>query len=418
MLDYIDRRKVILVALLVIGLGVLGYLVYLAIRPEPQPPINVNNANPGPGTGFPPITNGNFSLGNINLPPFGNGNTNTPEPSFPVASPVASGGPTATPLLTQGPVVNPAGAEGGSAVFYDARDGKFYEVSADGTRRQLSDTAYPSAQHVTWSRGQDKAILEFPDGANIVYDIKSQKQYTLPREMTEFSFAPDGSKIAGKFMAEQPADRWVVTVNADGSALTGVEPMGENADKVNVEWAANNQVVALSRTGQDQGLFNQQVLLVGFQGENFKGLNIEGRGFDPRWTPDGQKLLYSVYSDTTNYKPTLYLVDAATDSVGANKQALGLQTWADKCSFTQGAAYCAVPQSLPDGAGFVPELARGVSDYIWKVDLATGATTIVAQPVGENGTGLSATNLTVSGDGRFLYFTDADGRLRSVQLRP
>lgn len=415
MFKNLDRRKVLLVALLVIGLAVLGYLVYLATRPGPEPPVN-GNANVGPGPTFPPI-NGNINLGGVNLPPFANTNVGG-VPEFPQASPIAIGGPTATPVLSQGPVVDPVGTEGGGAVYYDPRDGKFYEVMPDGSRRQLGEAAYPAAEHVTWAPGQDKAILEFPDGANIVYDLKSNKQYTLPREMTEFSFSPEGAKIAGKFMGEQVADRWIVTVNPDGSALTGVEPMGENADKVDLEWAANNQVVALSRTGQTQGLFNQQVLLVGFQSENFKGLNIEGRGFEPRWTPDGQRLLYSVYNDSTNYKPTLYLVDAATDRVGANKQALGLQTWADKCTFSSGTAYCAVPTQLPDGVAFARELARGIPDNIWRVDLATGATTVVAQPVGEGGSGLTATNLTVSVDGRFLYFTDASGRLRSVQLKP
>ncbi len=416
MFKNLDKRKVLLIALLIIGLGVLGWLVYIAARPEP-PPANVNNANVGPGPGFPPV-NGNTNLGGINLPPPETNVNVSGVPTFPEISPVASGGPTATPTLTQGPALTPVGGAGGEAMYYDPSDGKFYEISPDGTRRALADASYPAAERVTWSPGRSQAILEFPDGANIIYDLKAKKQYTLPKEMTEFSFSPEGEKIAGKFMGENVADRWLVTVNPDGSALTGVEPMGENADKVDVEWSANNQVVALSRTGQPRGLFEQHVLLIGFQGENFKGLNIEGRGFVPRWSPDGNRLLYSVYNDTTNYRPTLYLVDGATDRVGGNKQSLGLQTWADKCTFIGGTAYCAVPQSLPDGAGYVRELANNIPDTIWKVDIATGAKTTVAQPVGDGGSGLTANNLTVSGDGRFLYFTDANGRLRSVQLKP
>lgn len=419
MFENLDKKKILLITLLVVGLGVLGWLVFIATGPTPQQPVNGNVVG-GPGPSF-PGTNGNVSFGNgaINLPPPTNANANVSQlPGGPAVSPVAAGGATGAPVLNSNPTLAPVAEAGGAAAFYDSRDGKFYRVSADGTRQTLSDVSYPGAQTVTWSPGQAKAVLEFPDGSNIVYDIKTNKQYTLPKEMTSFSFAPDGSKLAGKFMADNPADRWVVTVNSDSSGLTGIEPMGDNADKVTVEWAPNNQVVALATTGQPQGAFRQEVLLVGFHGENFKSLQIEGRGFQPKWTPDGQKLLYSVYSDQTNYRPMLYLVDAATDRVGNNKQALNLQTWADKCTFASGAAYCAAPTSIPDGAGFVPELAAGVPDNIWRVDLTSGASSLIAQPVDSTGAALTASNLTVSSDGRYLYFTDSQGRLRSVLLKP
>ncbi|MDZ4230139.1 MAG: hypothetical protein U1C53_03290, partial [Candidatus Veblenbacteria bacterium] len=111
--------------------------------------------------------------------------------------------------------------------------------------------------------------------------------------------------------------------------------------------------------------------------------------------------------------------DATTDRVGQNKQALGLNTWADKCTFNSGAAYCAVPQGLPEGAGFTRALAQGLPDAIWRVDLATGGTALVAQPLNEQGQGISISTMTVSADGRYLYFTDAaTGQLRSVQLKP
>jgi Tol biopolymer transport system component len=252
----------------------------------------------------------------------------------------------------------------------------------------------------------------------VLYNFDKQKQYTLPKAMTEFSFAPDGQKIAGKYLDTNPANNWITTVNPDGSGLTGIEPMGENADKVQVNWAPNNQVVAFSRTGDPAGLFQQNVLLIGFHGENFRQLTVDGRGFDAQWTPDGSRLLYSVYSDRTDYKPMLYLADGSSDSVGANKQAVALNTWADKCTLEGGVAYCAVPKTLPQGAGFSRELAAGTPDYVYRVNLSTGGTTLVAEPLGQNGAGLTVNNITVSADGSWLYFTDARGILRSVKLKP
>lgn len=422
MFENIDRKKISLVIGIVAAVGILSWLLYLVFtKPAPVlPNVNVNVNGP---TGFPPTTNGNVNVSGpdgVNLPISNvnvNVNTGVAIPPPPPGSPVAAGGATAAVVLTNGSTMFPSGVVGDNVRYYDAADGKFYEISPDGTKHLLTDAAYPQAQTVTWAPGSNSAILEFPDGANVLYDFQSKKQYTLPKEMTEFSFSSDGQKIAGKFLSDNVSDRWITTVNPDGSGLTGIEPMGDNADKVNVEWAANNQVVALSRTGEPAGLFQQNVLLIGFNGENFPQLTVDGRGFEPRWAPDGKRLLYSVYSDKTNYKPALWLVDASTDRVGANKQSLGLATWADKCNLSGETAYCAVPKELSEGAGFTREMANNTPDYIYRVNLQTGATTLVAEPIDEKGSALTVTNLTVSKDGKMLYFTDNSGKLRVVRLQ-
>ncbi len=429
MFENFSGKRAIIILSVAIGVLVLAWLAYLAFgRPAPspvnQPPGNVNLPGVGPG--------GNFSVnqpGGLNLP--GGGNVNTgpgadtnegtvgtvPETGAPISA-VANGGATNAPTLTDSRANAPFTGADGKVRFYNPDDCRFYEVSAGGERAQLGSAQYCEVKGLTWAPGADKAVLEFPDGSNVVYDFKRGKQYTLPKEMTEFSFSPDANQLAGKFMGATSSDNWVVTVNSDGSALTGVEPMGDNADKVDVQWSANNQVVALSRTGIPSGLFEQQVLLIGFHGENFKSLQVEGRGFEPHWTPDGNRLLYSVYSDATDYRPTLYLVDAATDSVGLNKQPLNLATWADRCTFGATSAYCAVPGNLPAGAGFSRDLAQGLPDTVWQVDLATGNLNLLGQPVNDQGKGITAGQLTVSPDGRYLYFTDSTtGKLRSMQLR-
>ncbi len=417
MFENLDRRKLFLIGAIVAAVLVLGWLVNLWLsQPTPvQPPLNQNANRPGT---FPVGVNGNANYsvpGSTGLPVV-NGNINAPGTGAPPGSPVAAGGLTATKSLTTGPALAPTGGTGGTVRYYDAQDGKFYELGPGGTRQALADVSYPQVQQVIWSPKNTSAILEFPDGAKVLYDFTLHKQFTLPKQMTEFSFAPDGSKIAGKFLDDNPANAWITTVNPDGSGLTGIEPMGDNADKVEVAWAPNNQVVALSKTGDPAGLFQQNILLIGFHSENFRNLTVDGRGFDGQWTPDGNRLLYSVYSDKTDYRPMLWLADAATDRVGANKQALPLSTWVDKCTLAGSVAYCAVPKELPQGAGFSRELASGLPDYLYRVNLATGATALVAEPLGETGQGLTATNLTVSGDGSTLYFTDASGRLRSVKL--
>lgn len=408
MFDNWDKRKILLITAVVVAVVILVWLIILAFKPEPTTTPPVNQGTNLPGT-LP-------EAGNLNIN-FGEEPTGTI--TFPEVAVIADGGKTASPALTTGPALEPFTGVGSAAKYYDQSTCQFYEIQPNGEKVVVGQARYCNVQSVTWSPTGTSTVLEFPDGANVVYDFATDKQYTLPKEMTEFSFAPTGDQIAGKYLSEtNAADNWIVSVNANGSQLTPIEPMGENADKVDVAWSANNQVVALSRTGEASGLFSQQVLLIGHNGENFRSLQIEGRGFVPEWTPDGEKLLYSVYSDQTNYQPTLYLVNANTDNVGTNKVAVNLNTWADKCTFGSGVAYCAVPEGLPQGAGFTRSLANGLPDSIWQIDLTTGGTSLIAQPINGDGQGVATSSMTVSADGRFLYFTDAaTGQLRNVQLR-
>lgn len=410
MFENLDKRKLLLIGAVVLAVVAVIWLIILAFKTPSTVVPPVNEGTNLPGT-LPEAGNLNINFGEE---PTGGGTI-----SFPEVAIIADGGKTASPAITSGSSLAPFTSAGSSARYYDQSTCRFYETQPNGERVEVGEARYCNVQNVTWSPTGTSTVLEFPDGANIVYDFTTNKQYTLPKEMTEFSFAPTGNQIAGKYLSEtNSADNWIVSVNSNGSQLTPIEPMGDNVDKVDVAWSANNQVVALSRTGEADGLFSQQVLLIGHNGENFRSLQIEGRGFVPEWTPDGEKLLYSVYNDQTNYEPTLYLVNANTDNVGTNKIPLSLNTWADKCTFGSGVAFCAVPQGLPEGAGFTRALANGLPDAIWQIDLASGGTSLIAQPINEQGQGVATTSMTVSADGRFLYFTDAaTGQLRSVQLK-
>lgn len=420
MFENIDKRKLLIIIGFVVGLALIAYIFYLVFKTEPVTP-PVANQNYPPGV-LPPVGEGNVNVGqvgNLNLPEI----VNLPGPSRPGEQPstIAAGGKTTAPAITREQTLAPQTTTGGLTRFYSRADGRFYDLTADGVRQAITDLPYYNAQQITWSPNATSAILEFPDGANILYDFNQKKQFTLPKEMTAFAFSPSGSDLAGKFLGEEESDKWLVTVGRDGSGLKGIEPLGANADKVQVAWSPNNQVVALSRTGEPSGLFSQEVLMIGLHGENFKSLQVEGRGFEARWTADGARLLYSVYSDKTDYQPSLWLVDAAGNQVGFNKRSLGLATWVDKCTVasTESAAYCAVPQNLPAGAGYVRELARGVPDSFYRVDLTTGTSTLVADPLTEQGGGVTANSLTLSSDGRILYFIDElTGQLRSLQLAP
>ncbi|MFA7245302.1 MAG: hypothetical protein WC070_03950 [Candidatus Magasanikbacteria bacterium] len=286
--------------------------------------------------------------------------------------------------------------------FYNNQDGKFYKISANGTVQTISDKVFFNVSNVTWSPSQNESIIEYPDGVNTYYNFDTQKQVTLPTHWEDFSFAKDGTEIAAKSIGLDTNNRWLITSDPQGKNIKLIEPMGENADKVIVNWSPNRQIVALSATGQALGSERQEILAVGLNKENYKSLIVEGRGIEAQWSPDGTKLLHSAYNASSDYKPLLWIVDATPDTMGNNRKPLAINTWASKCTMSDGRfAYCGVPTYMETGAGFSQEISKFVADDIYKIDTATGIKTII--PTTESHT---INSMYVSDDGSTLYFTD------------
>jgi hypothetical protein len=304
--------------------------------------------------------------------------------------------------LVNNTIKSPELGTNGQMQYYNQLDGKFYRLDADGNPQLLSDEIFYQVEKVTWSPKKDEAILEYPDGNNIYYDFKTEQQATLPKHWQEFSFSSVENKIAAKSIGLSPENRWLITSDPDGKNITLVEPMGENADKIIIDWSPNNQIVALSLTGEPLGADRQELLFVGLNNENFLSTVVEGRGLKTKWSPDGKQLLYSVYNARNDYKPELWIVGAEGDTIGTNRRVLNVSTWADKCTFAdERFVYCAVPTTLQRGAGFAPQLSDGAADTIYRIDTQTGLRTPLS--MAETHT---VDSLFISSDGKTLYFTD------------
>ena len=307
--------------------------------------------------------------------------------------------------------------DGQNSFYYNKADGKFYQIDKDGNKRLLSDKTFYNVDKVNWSPNKDKAILEYPDGFKIMYDFQKQKQYTLPKNWQEFSWRRDGQQIAFKSLSKYPENNWLAIANPDGTGAQPIEPMGENADKVVVSWSPNNQVIAFSATGQPRGFNQQEIFLIGLHGENFKSLIVDGRGFEPQWSPIGDKIAYSVYNPDSGYRPTLYIVNAQGDEIGTNHINTGLNTWAHKCTFNSSGSYlyCAVPRNLPEGSGMMTELTGTTEDDFFRIDTRTGEVYFLAE--GAMGS-YDVEKMFLSPDESLLYFIDKyTRRLRYIRLK-
>jgi hypothetical protein len=414
-----DWKKILIVAVFIVVTLGIGYLMYYVFFRPTAPIVNapITNEVVTPGglgralEGPPTPIEVSATQTQILAPSL------TPPPQLPPEiSSVAKGDITWVGTLVDKQVSNSKLASNGKDIsYYDSFDGKFYRVDENGNIVQLSDKTFKNVEKVSWSPTTDRAILEFPDGANVLFDFTSEKQYTLPQHWEGFSFSPNGDQIAGKSIGIDPDNRWLFVANPDGSGVKAIEPLGNNADKVEVNWSPNNQVIATSRTGQAMGFERQQILLVGQNHENFPGLTVEGQGFQSEWSTTGDRLLYSVYNSASDYKPLLWIVNAQGDNIGAGRRSLAVNTWADKCTFADNdTVYCAVPQTMETGAGFQPELFSSIPDSFYKIDLTTGLRSLVAVPYGS----FTAENVAVTSDGGYLTFTNSrTGRLERLQLQ-
>jgi len=304
--------------------------------------------------------------------------------------------------ISEAPTSYSSVSKGGNYRYYDKTDGKFYRIQADGTVKALSDQMFYNVQKATWASNSDKAVLEYPDGSKIIYNFETQKQVTLPKHWEEFSFSPDGKEVAAKSIGLSPENRWLVTVNDDGTGTKLVEAMGENQDKVIIDWSPSKQAVGFAMTAQGLGMYRKEIYFVGLNGENFKSTIVEGQGFEPKWSTTGEKMVYSVYSDRSDFKPELWVVNSYGQEIGSGRQNLGLNTWSEKCTFGgDSTLFCAVPRDLPQGAAIKPAIASGLVDDLYKIDLKTGVKTTI-----NTGGNYSINNLSFDEVNNRLMFSD------------
>ncbi|OIO20520.1 MAG: hypothetical protein AUJ23_00165 [Candidatus Magasanikbacteria bacterium CG1_02_32_51] len=409
-----DKKRIIYITIFIIVCILLGYAIYFVFFKKASTK-NIPSQNTTTSTNnsaFPNANNGQNTSGNVNNT---NNVNNTLTTNNKNISNTANTNPNSRFDTTQEkPLVNKitdiqtlsvAPATSGNGLrFYNTQDGKFYQISASGVVTPLSDQVFFNVSSVTWSPKNNESIIEYPDGANTYYNFSTKQQITLPTHWQDFSFSIDGSQIAAKSLGLDPSNRWLITSDPQGKNINLIEPMGDNFNKVIVDWSPNRQVVALSATGDPLGSEQQQILPIGLNQENYKGLVVEGRGLEIAWSKDGSKLLHSAYNGASDYKPALWVVDATPDTMGNNRKQLGLNTWASKCTMADNRfVYCGVPTTMETGVGFTPELSDFISDDIYKIDIQTGIKTII--PTDDYHT---IESMYVSADGTTLYFTDTN----------
>lgn len=408
-------RTILLGSLFLIVVVTIGYLLYSVFFRPTTPTVEVPETDIGEISPLPTIDESGAVV------PGQEGEEDTPNEGLsgiPGVDTVAQGGLTQTQVIT--PQVNAEDPQliGDSLNYYNPEDGKFYAVDNAGNSTAISGLQYAGVEQVTWADSGDQAILEFPDGANVYVDLQSGEQVTLPAEYEEFDFSPSSDTIAFKYLTDNYEQNVLAISNPDGSNARTIESLGRNEDRVDVEWSPTGRVIATYDEFIDGA--RQEIGFVGLNNENFKGVVVQGYGLEKEYSPDGQQLLYSTYSEASEYKPELAIVDSNGADIGKNRRDIGINTFAHKCAFAQdqSALYCGVPKDQEYGYGLEPSLLADTTDDIYQIDLQTGSKRRIAVPVNENGQpDYSVEKMFTSSDGDYLYFRDEQtGQLVKINL--
>ena len=326
---------------------------------------------------------------------------------------VALGSTTSVQTITPFPsdFVNLA-ANGTDVNYYDPDTNRFFQIDQNGFIVDAGSQVFAEVENATWAPSGSSAVIEFPDGSNIVYDFATNDQITLPAHWENFDFSPDSSKLAFKSMAVDIDQRWLAVSDLRGGSTRRIRALGRNGGMVNVNWAPNNQVVATY--DETRGLNRSELFFVGFNDENFPLSKLNGLKFEGNWTPSGDQMIYSIINETTNFNPQLWVVDGMGPTMGQNRKPINLQTWTDKCSFvTDTEMICGVPQSLPQGAGLIRSVADDIADDLYMVNIQNGSTRLLASPQED----LQVKKLVISEDGDRIFIQDNfTNQIKSIEL--
>jgi hypothetical protein len=412
-------KKLLLILAFIIATFVIAWAIYYLffrplVAPPPvappviTPPVGLPAIPPAVNIAIPPT---------LNIPPGIRPEIPTIPPAVAVPGPAISyqaiGGITTFQTLVDTAVKNPVLATNGQdLIYYDTPTGFFYTVTPDGQKKLFSDLPFKNVSNSVWSPNKQKVVLEYPDGSKIIYDFVQKKSVTLPSHWKDFTFSNDSNQIAFKDMRLDPENRFISVADTTAGNYQQIERLGKKDQDVYITWSPNNKYVALYRESYDAD--RSEVFPIGFQGENFRSLMVEGRDLRFIWTPSGNRMIYSVFNSRSNYNPNLWVTNTSPDLLGTGRNSLDISTWADKCTFaSENVLYCAVPRSLAMGSGFRPDFADTTPDDIYKIDLATGTKELIAQPLFPT----TVDKLMVSEDSKILYWQEKNtGKIKKMNL--
>ncbi len=320
------------------------------------------------------------------------------------------------------PVIPPS--EFAPALRYVNRaTGNIYQTFADKlNERKFSSNIIPRVYEAFFGNNGQSVIMRYLKDDNKTIETfvgALQKEYLGADSVGT-------SDVTGSFLPENISD---VSVSSDSSKMFYLFDIGDSAAGITYGLQDNKKVQVLDSP------FTEWLSLY----PNSKMITVTTKpsygvpGFMYAINPDKKdfnKILGGISGLTTLASPDGKLVLYSDNNLSlnvfnittGNSTLLGVKTLAEKCVWTptSDALYCAVPKYIDNG-GYPDSWYQGevsFSDQIWKIDIASGSTTLLGDPATMVGEEVDGTKLALDEGQNFLFFVNKkDSYLWELNLK-
>ncbi len=307
--------------------------------------------------------------------------------------------------------------------YVEKATGNIYETFADSIdERKFSSTIIPKVYDAYFGNTGQSVVMRYLKDDNKTIETfvgVIPKEYLgadssvaneitgsfLPENISDISVSPDTSKIFYLFDT--------------GNSIAGVTLNLQTNTKVQVfdspftEWLSswpNSKMITITTKPS----VNEPGYVYAVNPDNQDLTKVLGgiKGMTTLTSPDGKMVLYGDNSLSLNVFDT----DTGSSSL------LGVKTLPEKCVWGSASdvVYCAVPKSIAEGdypdSWYQGEVS--FNDQIWKIDVKSGNTTMIADPFSTNGEDVDAIKLGLDGSQNYLFFINKkDSYLWELNLK-
>lgn len=307
--------------------------------------------------------------------------------------------------------------------YMDRVTGNIYQTFADKiNERKFSSSVIPKVYEATFGDKGESVVARYllPDNITI-----QSFTGTLPKELLGAD-GTDANELKGSFLPTNIKD---VSISSDlknifylfeaGEGIVGVTAGIAGDKKVQVfsspftEWLSqwpNSNLITLT-TKPSSGIPGY-MYAVNPSKKDFTKVLGGINGLTTLTSPDGKSVLYG----DSNLSLSVY------NTSTKNAQSLGVRTLPEKCvwSGASDVVFCAVPR-FQVGGSYPDSWYKGdisFSDDIWKIDIKSGTTLLLSEPIAVTGEEVDGIKLILDKEGNYLFFVNKkDSYLWGLDLR-
>jgi hypothetical protein len=310
----------------------------------------------------------------------------------------------------------PPATEFASALRYvDRATGNIYETFADKiAERKFSTTVIPQVYEALFGNSANSVVMRYlkTDGRTIETFVGN-----LPKEILGGDTTGD-NEIKGIFLPDNVKD---MSISPDKGNLFYLFTSNDNMVGTTLNFGTNKktQIFTSPFTEWLSGWPNNKTITLttkpasgipgyvyGINPINSKTLPVQifgnVNGLTTLESPDGKMILYS--DDTLSL--SIYHTDTKVSTLA------GVRTLPEKCVWGGGSdtVYCAVPAKIIEESQYPDAWYQGeesFSDQIWKINITSGNTTMIADPIEINGgEDIDGIKLALDNSENYLFFVN------------